>query len=208
MRSSEQLAKRALGSSLKQLMKEKPFDKIRVDDICTDAGVSRRNFYRYFPDKYALLNWIYYMDFVMDNEHYQGWVIWDYFPGICTHLYSDRDFYSNAFKVDGQNSFRDFCYERLYPILHNDLHNVFSSEKEEEFYLRRIIYIFFDGFVDWLKSEPCMPPDEYAKKVHRDFARLITALDRISNRPLVSENSCEKAPVISKSAYKYKTKFD
>ncbi|MFR6425525.1 MAG: TetR family transcriptional regulator [Oscillospiraceae bacterium] len=32
---------------------------ITVTDLCTDAEVNRRTFYRHFTDKYQLVTWIY-----------------------------------------------------------------------------------------------------------------------------------------------------
>ncbi len=48
--SSEQITKRVLSESLKNLMREKTLDRITTDEICSEAGTSRRNFYRHFTD--------------------------------------------------------------------------------------------------------------------------------------------------------------
>lgn len=45
-----------LQSSLIELVKEKPFDKITVTDICERAMVHRATFYTHFEDKYQLLD--------------------------------------------------------------------------------------------------------------------------------------------------------
>lgn len=44
-----------LSEALKKLMKQKPFDKITVTDICDEAMVHRTTFYCHFADKYELL---------------------------------------------------------------------------------------------------------------------------------------------------------
>ena len=59
------ITKRALAESFKSLMRKMPFNKISVESICEGAGTSRRNFYRHFLDKYELLTWVYYEDFVI-----------------------------------------------------------------------------------------------------------------------------------------------
>ena len=58
------ITKNALANSMKSLMKEKPFDKISVIDICSGCGMNRKSFYYHFKDKYDLVNWIFYMDFI------------------------------------------------------------------------------------------------------------------------------------------------
>ena len=53
------ITKNALATSLKKLMREKPFEKISVSDICDDCGMNRKSFYYHFKDKYDLVNWIF-----------------------------------------------------------------------------------------------------------------------------------------------------
>lgn len=47
-----------LSESLMDLMKEKPFEKISVVDICDRAMIHRATFYTHFTDKYDLLRYI------------------------------------------------------------------------------------------------------------------------------------------------------
>ena len=58
------ITKNALATSLKNLMKEKPFEKISVSDICDACGMNRKSFYYHFKDKYDLVNWIFLVGFL------------------------------------------------------------------------------------------------------------------------------------------------
>ena len=78
------ITKRALAESFKALMRKKPFNKISVESICEGAGTSRRNFYRHFLDKYELLTWVYYEDFVKEMEATPYSRALDLFPGSLT----------------------------------------------------------------------------------------------------------------------------
>lgn len=49
--------KKLLADALKDLMAEKPFEKIKVVDICEKALVHRATFYAHFEDKYQLLRY-------------------------------------------------------------------------------------------------------------------------------------------------------
>ena len=48
-----------LADALLDLLKEKPFEKVTVEDIVNKCGASRPTFYRHFKDKYDLMDWIY-----------------------------------------------------------------------------------------------------------------------------------------------------
>ena len=47
---------------MKELMKAKPLDKIRVTEICRAAEIERPTFYYHFNDKYDLVAWIFLSD--------------------------------------------------------------------------------------------------------------------------------------------------
>ena len=46
------ITKRALATSLKELMVEQPFEKINVAQICERCNMNRKSFYYHFKDKY------------------------------------------------------------------------------------------------------------------------------------------------------------
>ena len=46
--------KLALEESLKRLLLKKPLDKITINDLTTDCGISRMTFYYHFKDIYDL----------------------------------------------------------------------------------------------------------------------------------------------------------
>ena len=54
--------KRALEASLKKLLLQKPLDKITIQDLTTDCGISRMAFYYHFKDIYDLVEWSCYED--------------------------------------------------------------------------------------------------------------------------------------------------
>lgn len=48
-----------LSESLRELMKKKPFDKIKVLEIVENCNVNRQTFYYHFQDVYELVEWMY-----------------------------------------------------------------------------------------------------------------------------------------------------
>ena len=51
------LTKQALEESLKKLLLVKPLDKITINDLTNDCGISRMAFYYHFKDIYDLVEW-------------------------------------------------------------------------------------------------------------------------------------------------------
>ena len=51
------ITKRALAESLKNLLLKKPLNKITINDLTTDCGISRMAFYYHFKDIYDLVEW-------------------------------------------------------------------------------------------------------------------------------------------------------
>ncbi len=49
-----------IAGKMKDLMKKKPIDKIRITEICQAAEIERSTFYYHFKDKYELVAWIFF----------------------------------------------------------------------------------------------------------------------------------------------------
>ncbi|MCR4951368.1 MAG: TetR family transcriptional regulator [Solobacterium sp.] len=51
-----------IANTMKELMKQKPVDKIRVTDICRAAEIQRPTFYYHFKDKHDVIAWIFFQN--------------------------------------------------------------------------------------------------------------------------------------------------
>ena len=51
--------KQALAAVLKELMAQKPVNKITIHDITERCGIRRQNFYYHFEDVYDLMRWMF-----------------------------------------------------------------------------------------------------------------------------------------------------
>ena len=168
----------AIAAAMKALLRSNPIEKITTEQILEQSGVSRRSFYRYFKDKYDLLQWIYNYDFCRFVEVRPEKSIWEYYPDILRSLRADPEFYSSAFVYAGQNSFRAFCFEKLFPLIMTDFGDIFPDAETARFVIRRYVYAFFDGYIWWLKKKDPMPWEEFealSKSVTRATAQAILA---------------------------------
>ena len=54
------LMKNWIADKLKELMKKKSLDKIRITELCALAEIDRTTFYYHFRDKADLVAWIFF----------------------------------------------------------------------------------------------------------------------------------------------------
>lgn len=98
--------KKGLAESLEQLLKTRKIDSITVSDISQEAGISRTTFYRYFSDKFELMNWAYtcYMD-ELSNKYRHIQCYYRLMLDQTRFFESRKDFFNKTIGYDGQNSF-------------------------------------------------------------------------------------------------------
>ena len=57
-----EITKMWIADKMREIMKHKPIDKIRVTEICKAADIERPTFYYHFKDKYDLVAWMFCTD--------------------------------------------------------------------------------------------------------------------------------------------------
>ena len=155
------ITKNALASSLKSLMEQKPFQKINVNDICEGCGMNRKSFYYHFKDKYDLVNWIFYTEFVshIHVELYDNG--WDLLVDVCRYFESERNFYRCALAIKGQNSFQDYFLEIIRPLIPIFLSDSLKTSEDQQF----LLSFFYDGLISslirWLSEENETTAEEF-----------------------------------------------
>ena len=163
------ITKRALAASLRELMREQPFDKINVSQICDGCGMNRKSFYYHFKDKYDLVNWIFDTDFialVKDTDLEVPYSArWDIVEKACCYFYENHDFYRKALQIKGQNSFSDHFREYIRPSLQIRLMKLSGKEQADEFTLNFLTDAVLCALERWLLTKDCMPPDVLVGKL-------------------------------------------
>ena len=96
------ITKKAIAAALKQVCREKPFDKISIADITAVCGLNRQTFYYHFQDKYELINWMFYTDMLENvNSFNDPSKLTESFVKVCKALYAERKFYFACFQYVG-----------------------------------------------------------------------------------------------------------
>ena len=68
--------KHALAAALKELMAQKPIDRITIHDITERCGIRRQNFYYHFEDVYDLMRWMFQEEAVSLLRQHEGTLLW------------------------------------------------------------------------------------------------------------------------------------
>jgi len=133
------------------LFKEFPFDTITVQMILNKAEVSRKTFYKYYADKYELME-IYYRNFMDNNirEHYNGHNWNEVLINLFDFVNIDNSYFKNVLNTEGQDSFWSFIHDYSYQFYSSvKFHNEKRSELTEEEHLTIIMIV--DGEISAFK---------------------------------------------------------
>lgn len=163
------LTKKALAAAMKGLLAEQPFAKISVGDICEQCGMHRKSFYYHFKDKYDLVNWIFYNEFVSNIQSKEYETTWDFLEDICVYFYANRAFYTTLLSITGQNSFREYFQEIVQPLILAYYATEIIEEPVEPFVLDFLGDTMLLAIVRWLTASPCMPPQKFVGQLRRSI---------------------------------------
>lgn len=99
-----------LAESFKSLVLRQPVEKITIKEITDKAGVIRPTFYNHFQDKYELLEWIIRTELLepigplIENQMMNEALLL-----LFMNIEKDREFYIQAVRLEGQNSFESIA---------------------------------------------------------------------------------------------------
>lgn len=106
--------KKTFRNSIVELVKEKKFKEITIQMILDHASLSRATFYRYYKDKYDLLNdyYQYHLEQMLENKNFSSWE--ERLTAIYSFLLNNIEYFKKAFDVEGVNSFWNFFFNYIY----------------------------------------------------------------------------------------------
>ncbi len=164
-------AKEALGSSFKELMNEKPFNKLSVNDIAQRAGLSRRAFYNHFTDKYDLANWVFETGLRRTYDQTLGsdGTYWE-FQRRNIDIYEPQTAYVKNLVTNthGVDSWRESASRLLVSLLSNHIvtHAGQSALTDEiEFYLLFFLRASLWSMIEWTAQGKPISAEELTDRI-------------------------------------------
>lgn len=174
------ITKNALAAALKNLMNDKPFEKISVGDICEQCNMNRKSFYYHFQDKYDLVNWIFDTEFIAHAKKMNYSDSWAFFSDISRFFYENRSFYRKALLIKGQNSFSDHFREFLIPIIESRLDGILDTPNISEFQLNFFADAYIMTLQRWILEYNNLTPEEFLEQIKICFRCLAVRYNKLS----------------------------
>ncbi len=159
------ITKRALEASLKNLLLQKPLDKITINDIAEDCGISRMTFYYHFKDIYDLVEWSCLEDARKALEEKKTHDTWqEGLLNIFRAVLENKPFVMNVYHCIDHEQVEKY----LKPLTDNLIMGVINEqsaditvrEEDKEFIARVYSYIFIGIMLDWIKDDMKEDPKE------------------------------------------------
>ncbi len=110
--------KAALEISLKKLLLHKPLDKITINDLATDCGISRMAFYYHFKDIYDLVEWVCVEDgrrALQGKKTYDTWQ--EGMLQVFEAVLENKPFILNVYRCTSREKIENYLYELTYNLI-------------------------------------------------------------------------------------------
>lgn len=152
-------------AALKQCMKRHTLDKITVTEIVEASEMTRQTFYRYFKDKYDLVNW-YFEQLVMQSFRQMGTSM-TLQEGLVKKFYfiqNDHAFFEQAFSSQDYNSLVKYDFD----CIHAFYQKIITSKTgkplpaDMAFLLEMYCRGSIDMTVDWVQRKMPISPESMA----------------------------------------------
>lgn len=161
-----------LEASLKKMLLKKPFDKITINDLAADCGISRMAFYYHFKDIYDLVEWSCEED---GRRALQGKKTYDTWQGGLLQIFEavleNKPFISNVYRSVSREQVENYLYHLTYGLLEDVVEekskDVSISKEDKRFIADFYKYGFVGVMLDWIGKGMSEDPSVIVEKMSR-----------------------------------------
>ena len=155
-----------LAEAMKTCMRTMPVEKITVKEIVQECGTTRQTFYRYFLDKYDLINWYFDKILLESFEHMgEGKTVYEGLGKKFQYIEEEKLFFKAAFRNDQQNCLREHDFQLILAFYTRQIEEKTKEPISEN--LRFLLEMYCQGSiymtVQWVLGERKSTPQEMAK---------------------------------------------
>lgn len=174
-------AKRQICTVLKELMTQKPLNRITVAEIMRGCGMARQHFYYHFDDVYDAVRWIFEEEAVALLREHEGVMLWqDGLLQLFQYLQENRAFCLCALRSMGRDHLKRFFQTDIRTIIQSTIRLIAAElgyeagEQELTMLTRFYVGALVSIVEDWLLGEIQGTPEElirFVDQVLQDHVR-------------------------------------
>lgn len=176
--------KQALAAALKELMAQKPVNKITIRDITERCGIRRQNFYYHFEDVYDLMRWMFQEEAVSLLRQHEGALLWQ--EGLLQlfhYIEENKAVCLCALRSVGRDHLKRFFETDIHTIIHRTVEQIGleigaisdGAAKEDRELTTHFYVVALTGMLEsWLLGEIDRTPEEliaFADRMLTDHVR-------------------------------------
>lgn len=162
--------KKAIAYTFKDLLKEKPFNKITINDIANKCDINRQTFYYHFQDIKDLVEWLCIdeVDNILNkNDECEKWE--DKFLMIFKVVLKEKEVVENIYHSVSVEVLRTNLYRLVYPIIYSEIVEESKGknlrEEDKKFITDFYKYAFVSIVLDWIDKGMIENPEIIVLKV-------------------------------------------
>jgi AcrR family transcriptional regulator len=183
--SRQRYTKQCLFDAFTEMMARKPVSQITVTEICEDAGISRKTFYKYYSDQFALLK-------AMQDDLFVGFQeqmselpasIFEITPALIRFAKQHEILVRAIYENRGEGNFIDRMIAYLHEAYHEDWEraNPRMPKGDVDFLFHYVTSGLVGIIRFWLVEEPGVDTDEIIEKA-RTLMQLSTPEDNSARK--------------------------
>lgn len=161
--------KPALEASLKKLLLHKSIDKITINELTSDCGISRMSFYYHFKDIYDLVEWVCVEDgkrALQDKKTYDTWQ--EGLTQIFEAVMENKPFILNVYRSVSREKIESYLHKLTYSLIECVVEEKCAGHdlaKEDRAFIAEFYkYGFVGVMLDWIDRGM---KDDYKKIVEK-----------------------------------------
>ena len=143
--------------SLKKLMLQKPLNKITINDLTTDCGISRMAFYYHFRDIYDLVEWACLEEStkaLQGKKTYETWQ--EGLLQIFEAVYENKPFIINAYHAVSRERIENYLFQLTHDLIMGVVleqsKETMLSDAQKNFIADFYKYSFVGIMLDWIRQ--------------------------------------------------------
>lgn len=162
--------KRILASSLKELMKIKPLEKISIRELSEHANVNRQTFYYHFEDIYDLLKWTFQQETLQLLAVHENDLIWkEGLLRLFKYLDENREICVCALRSLGRGHLKRFFYADIHATFGKvikEFGEKLQAPEEYRSFLTHFYTLSLGSLVEsWLMGEMDQTPEQIIEMI-------------------------------------------